>query len=338
MRKKHLQYLCCPECCSELKLIDEDQDQDRIKSGTLQCNHCHVEYPILNYIPRFCASANYTDDFGFQWNKHSRTQYDSESGIQVSEERFFNETGWPRKMDGQIIMEAGSGAGRFTEQAASTGAMVVTFDLSNAVEANYKSNGNKENVLIVQADIFKLPFPRRLFNKVVCIGVLQHTPSPEEAFLSLPAMLKSGGHLVVDVYEREPGWKHFIRTKYWVRPFTRRCSHIKLYKFCEFWVNLLWPILKLSYQVTGRRTLSWFMLVADYRGVYQLSEDKLKQLSILDTFDSLAPEYEFPQTIESVTGWFKRAGLTRIEVKRGYNGIQGSGYKPFSRKAAKADV
>ncbi|MSQ48408.1 MAG: hypothetical protein EXR78_08540 [Deltaproteobacteria bacterium] len=68
--------------------------------------------------------------------------------------------------------------------------------------------------------------------------------------------------------------------------------------------------------------------MADYRGVYPLSEEKLKEWSILDTFDMLAPEYDYPQTIRSVMGWYQKAGLTNIEVKKGYNGIQGSSYRP----------
>jgi SAM-dependent methyltransferase len=305
----------------------KEQDPDRIVTGTLRCDRCPMEYPIRKGIPRLLRTeANYADDFGFEWNKHSRTQYDSESGVPVSEERFFKETGWPRKMPGELILEAGSGSGRFTEQAASSGAMVVSLDYSNAVEANYRSNGGKENVLIVQADICRLPFPKGIFDKVFCIGVLQHTPSPGDAFQSLATMLKPRGHLVVDVYER--GWKHYLTTKYWVRPITRRLSNETLYGFCEFWVNLLWPLCKFTYRITGRRTLSWFLLIADYRGVYPLSEEKLKQWSILDSFDMLAPEYDYPQTIQSVTEWYQRAGLTDMEVKIGFNGIQGSGYRP----------
>jgi SAM-dependent methyltransferase len=328
MNPDHLQYLVCPECEASFSLSVGVELQGRVKEGTLKCTECGTSFSIKNFIPRLLDSeTNYADDFGFQWNRHYRTQYDSYSGLKISEERFFNETNWPRNLLGQVILEAGSGSGRFTEQAASTGAMVVTFDYSQAVEANYRNNGALGNVLIVQASIFKMPFPKGSFDKTICIGVLQHTPDPEDAFKQLSGTLKTGGNLVVDAYERLPGFKHWLETKYWVRPITRRISNARLYHFCENWVNFLWPLCKLSYQLTGRRSLSWFLLVADYRGVYPLSEEHLKEWSILDTFDMLAPEYDYPQTVSSVRSWYSKAGFASIDVRRGYNGIQGSGDK-----------
>lgn len=329
MRRPHLVHVRCPECGAGFRLTATEEVGDRVKTGALACEQCAATFPIRGFIPRLVRDqANYASDFGFQWNRHYRTQYDSESGIPVSEDRFFKETCWPREMPGQLVLEAGSGSGRFTEHAASTGAMVVSFDYSNAVEANYRSNGDKPNVLIVQADIYRLPFPKAYFDKVFCIGVIQHTPSPEDSFKSLVTMLKPQANLVIDAYEWLPWPKGYLETKYWVRPITKRLSHETLYKFCVFWVNLLWPLLKLSYRITGRRTLSWFLLVADYRGVYPLSEERLKEWSILDSFDMLAPEYDFPQTIESVTAWYQSNGLVNLDVKKGYNGIQGSGWRP----------
>jgi SAM-dependent methyltransferase len=329
MRKPHLKYLRCPECASEFDLDVQECEAERVKTGALNCKGCKTSFKIVKFIPRLVSSEfNYADDFGFQWNKHFRTQYDSYSGVKVSEERFFNETGWPRSMKGQVILEAGSGSGRFTEHAAVTGATVLSFDYSHAVEANYRNNGHFENLLIVQGSIFNMPFEKGFFDKVLCIGVIQHTPDPEAGFMALTQMLKPGGHLVIDAYERLPGWKHYFETKYWVRPITRRIPNEKLYQMCDKWVNFIWPVLRASYQVTGRRTLSWFLLVADYRGVYPLSEDKLKEWSVLDSFDMLAPEYDYPQTIASVTEWYQKAGLEQIEVKHGYNDIQGSGFKP----------
>ena len=93
-----------------------------------------------------------------------------------SEQRFFGETGWPRDMAGELILEVGSGSGRFNEQAARTGATVVSLDYSYAVDANNASNGARNNVLIVQADVFAMPFRPRSFDRVFCFGMLQHTP------------------------------------------------------------------------------------------------------------------------------------------------------------------
>jgi SAM-dependent methyltransferase len=80
------------------------------------------------------------------------------------------------------------------------GAIVHSFDFSNAVEANAKNNGDHENLVLVQADIRKIPFAKASYDYVICLGVLQHTPNPEESIKCLWEMVKPRGTLVVDHY------------------------------------------------------------------------------------------------------------------------------------------
>jgi SAM-dependent methyltransferase len=237
------------------------------------------------------------------------------------------ETRWPRDLPGQLVLEAGSGSGRFTEHAAATGATVVSFDYSGAVEANFRNNGHLENVLILQASIYQMPFREASFDKVFCIGVLQHTPSPDEAFGCLARVLKAGGNLVVDAYRIRPWYEMIFLTKYWVRPVTRRLPPEKLYRFCETWVRLWWKPTGYFVRLTGRRTLSWFLLIADYRGVYPLPDSIQQEWSILDTFDMLSPAYDYPQTLSSVRAWFEGERFVEIDVCYGFNGIEGRGNK-----------
>jgi SAM-dependent methyltransferase len=329
MKEGHLKFLNCPECKSDLKLLEvKINDNDSIESGKLQCLNCKLNYPIIRHIPRFVPLENYASGFGLEWSKHARTQYDSYSGVNVSEKRFFEETKWPRDLAGQIILEVGSGSGRFTEHAASTGAMVFSTDYSYAVEANYASNGKKNNVFIVQADIYKMPFRENIFDKLFCFGVLQHTPDVREAFLQLPRYLKSGGDIAVDVYLKRNNLKRFLITKYWVRPFTKRMNPKILYKITSNYVNIMWPLSKLIHKIPYGRQINWALLVADYRGVFDLKEDILKEWAILDTFDMLSPTYDKPQTIETVKQWFNDADLSTIDVHYGYNGIEGRGKRP----------
>lgn len=54
--------------------------------------------------------------------------------------------------------------------------------------------------------------------------------------------------------------------------------------------------------------------VADYRGIYPLSSKQLDEWALLDTFDMLAPAYDYPQTKNTLVMWMKKAGFVNIEA------------------------
>lgn len=333
MRISHLQHLVCPSCQSELTIGGvSEQIGDRLIAGALNCGKCEASYPILRGIPRFVELSNYADGFDFQWNKHALTQHDSHSKSTVSEDRFFNETKWDRELLGEVVLEVGCGSGRFTAQAISTGAMVVATDLSGAVDANYRVHEEANNLLLVQANIYNMPFRKEWFDKVFCLGVLQHTPDVEKSFRVLPEYLKPGGQFATDVYDKRNGLLGFLeifyRTYFWVRPITRRMPTQLLYKMVSGYIKLMWPLAGLINKIPyiGRK-LNRMLLVVDYRGRYDLSEEMLQEWSILDTFDMLSPAYDQRQTIDTFRDWFESSPFTEVDVHYGYNGIEGRGIK-----------
>ncbi len=328
MKEEHLRHLACPNCKADLALKIKKKVKDKIKEGELVCKNCKKSYPVINFIPRFVSSENYASSFGYQWNKLGYLQYDSYTKEPITEERFFKSTKWEKNLKGEIILEAGSGAGRFTEIVSKTGAFIISFDYSNAVETNYNYNGQKENVLIVQADIYKLPFRDNYFDRVFCFGVLQHLPNVEKGFFSLIPVLKSKGKLAIDVYKKSL-LRKLLYTKYWIRPITKRIDKEKLFNFVEKWINFWWPKTRwISKRIPhGRYIIKNFLFIADYTGVYDLNDELLKRWAILDTFDMLSPAYDNPQTLKTVKNWFEKGGFENIEVEYGYNGIVGRGIK-----------
>ena len=321
MRLEHLRLLICPACHGGLTCLQRDVNPDgaRIEEGRLGCDSCGLEYPVVGGVPRFVPRENYASGFGLEWTKHARTQYDSYSGVAVSEQRFFGQTGWPRDLTGELILEVGSGSGRFTEQAARTGATVVSLDYSYAVDANYASNGARDNVLIVQADAFAMPFRPQSFDRVFCFGMLQHTPSPSRAFAALPTILKSGGALCADIY-KVSFWRTVMQTKYWVRPFTRRMNPDRLYARVQRWVDFMWPLANIIRRLPKGYAINWRLLVADY-SFLGLKGQMLKEWSYLDTFDMLAPRYDRPATKETFRHWAQRAQLTDIDAYYSPHGV-----------------
>ena len=287
--------------------------------GTLACQTCDREFPVVSGIPRFVPRENYASGFGLEWTRHARTQYDSYSGLKVSEQRFFSQTGWPRDLRGEIVLEVGSGSGRFTEQAANTGATVVSLDYSYAVEANHASNGGRSNVLIVQADVFAMPFRAGAFDRVFCFGMLQHTPDPARAFAALPRVLRPGGALCVDIYKATL-IRALLHTKYYVRPFTRSMDPDRLYERVRGWVNFMWPLAALVRQLPRGYAVNWRLMVADY-SFLGLEGELLKEWSYLDTFDMLAPRYDRPARLGTVKRWAQHAHLTDVSIAYTPHGI-----------------
>ncbi len=333
MKEQDVCFYICPECgCEKIDTLEFKEYRSiklrgEIKEGSLQCNSCKKVFPIINYIPRFVHSNNYSSSFGYQWNKHSKTQIDKYNGTDISRKRFFRVTNWPKKMEGQRILEVGCGAGRFTQIAIETSADVFSFDYSNAVDANLGNNGLHRNLHLFQGDIYCLPFKKESFDKIFCLGVLQHCPNPQKAFFSLVQYLKSGGEIVIDVYNKS--LKSILDTKYILRFFTKRLTQTYLYIIICGSVPILLPM-----KVWAREKLPLvgkyigaIIPVIDYKGILTLNKDQLLEWAILDTFDKLSPRYDKPQTIEEIRKWFYECSLNNVKVNYGPNGINGKGKK-----------
>jgi len=290
----------------------------------LICDTCLAQFPVVRGVPRFVASANYAASFGLQWNRHRRTQLDSFTARPISRDRVRASTRWPDRLDGEIILEAGSGAGRFTEVLLSTGATVYSFDYSSAVDANLVSHGSSSRLCLFQADIFAIPLKRQAFDKVFCLGVLQHTPDPERAFKSLTEYVRPGGELVIDIYAKR--LTALLSWKYVLRPVTTRLSSERLYRWVERTVDWSLPAAVTLRRLAGR-TGARLLPIVEY-SYLGLPADVNREWAVLDTFDMYAPAHDHPRTIRTVTRWFTDAGFTDIEVGRGLNGIVGRGKRP----------
>src|SRR5665647_906236 len=99
-------------------------------------NEESIVFPFKNGAFRIVEDGNYTENFGYQWNKFVGTQVDKASKLQMSKTRFFAETNWDKEdLSGLNILEVGSGAGRFSQIILDhTKANLFSVDYSNAVE------------------------------------------------------------------------------------------------------------------------------------------------------------------------------------------------------------
>src|SRR5574341_1355092 len=122
-----------------LELEASLREGDDTVEGLLHDRLAGAFYPIVGSIPRFVRGANYADSFGFQWNRYRRIQLDSYNGSTLTSDRFYAGTGWqPEDLKGRRVLEAGCGAGRFSEILLQAGAKLYSFDYSSAVNAAWQ--------------------------------------------------------------------------------------------------------------------------------------------------------------------------------------------------------
>ena len=308
--------LACPACRGSLDVDIEREAEGEIESGTLHCRACRGAFPIIRFVPRFVPADNYSSSFGFQWNRFRRTQLDSTTGQPITSRRFFAQSKWTAAaMKGKRTLDVGCGAGRFAEISLGTGTRLVAVDYSSAVDACRQNLGPNARLDVIQADVYRLPFRPGAFDFVYCFGVLQHTPDVRGAFDALVAQLAPEGRIAVDLYPRIA--LNLLWPKYWLRPITKRIQAERLFPLVTRMVDLLWPLsLALGRVPRLGRRLRHAVPIANYEGVLPLNAAQLKDWSVLDTFDMLAPAHDHPQTVGTLRSWFDAQGLADIEVAR----------------------
>lgn len=297
MHRALLEWLRCPTCRGTLT---PDSDLDPLIDGSLRCSSGQHQFPVRRGIPRFVPEDAYTSSFSYEWQRFARTQLDSQTGRHDTRDRLQASLDVPLgELSGKLVLEAGCGMGRFAEVVQSTGATYVGLDYSYAVDAAQKNVGRLPGVHLVQADIFNLPFADEVFDLVISLGVLHHTPDPRRAFACLPRVLKPGGKLSVTVYDA--GNKVYVATTRFWRRFTTRMPTQALHalSFAAAPLYYLWtlPILGGVF-----RAFAFISLERDWRW------------RVLDTFDWYSPRYMSWHTHPEVFGWFKENGLTDIQV------------------------
>ena len=265
---------------------------------------------VVRGIPRFCSADNYSERFGYQWNLFEQTQLDIHSGANHSEQRFYGETGWdPAELSLCSVLEVGSGAGRFSEVfLRTTTGILHSIDYSSAVEANRRNNAQYgERLQLAQASIYALPFADNSFDRVFCLGVLQHTPSFEDSVAALIAKAKVGGQIVVDFYPMK-GWYTKIHSKYILRPFTKCLPKPLLLRLIR--LNIRWMLVLFDLLCALRLdALTRFIPITDVRGFpNRLSPSQRREWAVMDTFDAFSPEFDNPQWVEDVARMFRRRG------------------------------
>ncbi|MEO5999792.1 MAG: methyltransferase domain-containing protein [Chitinophagaceae bacterium] len=284
---------------------------------------------IINGIPRFVKEGSYASLFGDQWKQYKKTQLDSYSGSPITETRLNRCLGDLKdRLAGKLVLEAGCGAGRFTEVLLKKGAKLVSSDLSSAVEVNIENFPVSDDHIIIQADINDMPYADESFDVVICLGVIQHTPSPEQTIESLYKLVKKGGSMVIDHYNFDKS--NFLRLASVYRIFLRKKSAAYTIPYTKKLVKRYLPWHK---KFAGNKFASLLLnrispVISYYAAFPQLNDQQQEEWALLDTHDSLTDWYKNLRSKKQIIKVLKELGAVDISCNYGGNGVEAICKKP----------
>jgi len=265
MRKSLVEMLRCPVDLSVLRLSVTEEVDEHIITGELNCAQCKRTYKIERGVPNMIPDMPLRVDgndlmglqsatqerFGFEWRYFRDWGWlEAYPEVPQAQEEFYGGLSehtrmafWSKSLfsegdlhAGMKVLDAGCGNGRFTNEAAKSGAVVVGVDLGEGVYSAFEHTRLLPNVHIVRGDLFRLPFADETFQSVFSIGVLMHTGNAKEATYSLSRVVKCDGLLLVHVYGKGRRGYEFLDAL--IRSITTRLSIQNQMRFANVTASL----------------------------------------------------------------------------------------------------
>jgi SAM-dependent methyltransferase/uncharacterized protein YbaR (Trm112 family) len=232
MKEGLLKYLCCPSSGGELTLRAGLREGDEVLEGTLTSLDGR-EYPIEDGIPNLVVGldekvvktgSQFTREFmevGDPEDRESKrfrdlTLFAAKTGI---DSRVYEAPGfdWRRDQDardlgfepnfgfleGKLVIDAGSGNGRFAALAAPHAREMILLDLGEHIRVAREVTAELGSVPHVRCNLLHLPLKAGVADFAYSIGVIHHTADPWRALREIARTLNPGGHVSVWVYPPE---------------------------------------------------------------------------------------------------------------------------------------
>jgi SAM-dependent methyltransferase len=271
--------------------------------------------------------------YGLQWNQFRIVRPDEDRAT------FRNRTGLDESaVRGTTVLDGGCGMGRYLRAASELHpALLAGIDLSSAARAARELTIDLPEVAVLQGDLLRLPFAAGSFDHIYSIGVIDHTPDPRRAFLSLAALLKPGGRIVFWIYRKES-------------PIVERIMNLHRAVSRHLPLSILVCLSRWSAPVGGlkRRLMAsrWRLVQRAGVGLHALtigvSMHPDPEVRVCDTLDWYAPRFVSRHAKEEALGWFAEAGLVDIvDLSEGqvfYHEGQGHGINLAGLRASADEV
>jgi SAM-dependent methyltransferase len=250
------------------------------------------------------------DSFSWQWHWAGvmRTSADLKmrvDGYGLTVEDYLN----------KVILDAGAGAGDQSKYLLDNGGIVVSIDLSNAINLTATKLRLYKNWLGIQGDITNLPFKNEQFNLVYCEGVIQHTQDSMRTVQELMRVIRKDGKVAASHYTNDIRHKGLmgmlrkaqLRYHRWLRSHLSKMNRYKLQLLTGVIAALNYiPVINFFLRKT--KTVEYYNTMPDFRTTW------------INTFDSFGNHsYQRNISSEEFLSYFKAANEVVIEENpKGY--------------------
>jgi len=205
----------------ELDIRQEKGNDGRATEGALQCRVCGLVYPITGGIvdmfeplPREGEIGDFLQAESQQWDKHAPRYEERRSGELIYLNCLQAGLRALKAQTGDLILDAGCGIGMGTRLLHRAGVSTVALDLSMASLVRLSGQATVPGISCIRADVCRLPFASKIFDRLICANVLQHLPNWElrhRCIEQFARVVKPSGTVVVtahgfSVSKRRAGW------------------------------------------------------------------------------------------------------------------------------------
>jgi SAM-dependent methyltransferase len=268
-----IELLVCPKTARRLVLSEvvSRASDGEIEKGQLKEPTEGRVYEIRDGIPRFVDDAEYNKTWDFKWRVldagrglNYRIIDKGDPAYQVHD--LFDRNGYDGAVyehaRNGIALDVGCGVGQYSVRLLQEygPSKLVSLDLTSGVDifrsiVREKFPQLASRLLIVQANVFEMPFAKESFDFIMSLGVLMHTGDTKRAIDETLSRLKVGGHVNLWLYGSEdvaysvheagreaaysmdsirPVQKKYRRVEAIIQLLRQRLSHNMSYKIMRF--------------------------------------------------------------------------------------------------------
>jgi len=143
---------------------------------------------------------------------------------------------WLKPLNGEIVLDVGSGHGHFARRIWKPGLRVLGVDLNRNGIAIAKKYNSPKGCQFLVADAMHLPFGNKIFDKVMSVCALEHFLDDDLALMEMNRVLKKHGKFVLSVdslnyrgistdYKKKCKAKHFTHRLYTKELLVKKLTH-----------------------------------------------------------------------------------------------------------------